>query len=474
MISLGPGEEAQATRTRPTAAPAGLIPRVAERWQLKPRLLAFGGGQRRPERAGPGVSRAPATAPATAPAAAAIPWRAVVAQALGMWLATRVAFALFTYFAVTYFAELFSPVGQYAAFSPRALLHAWQQWDASWYLNIAQHGYWEIQATGFFPLYPMLIRVATFVLGDTHSLTAALLVANLGTLGAFVALGLLAAGEDGSETSAWRAIRVAAAYPLAFFLAAPYTEGLFLAFAAGSLFCARRGAWLWAALWAFLAGLTRPTSIVLILPLLWEFGRQHDWWRMASSEWWRQGHWRAPLRLLEASAVTEAAAVMGAVPLAIGLFALYCWQRFGDPLIFLRAQRIYWSHMLMPPWQGLSLALGHYFAAPAWTYLQSWLLVDLAPLAIFALLTLATIRRIPFAFTLYMLGLLYMATATPLIGYSDTFRSVGRYLLASAPIFLLLGRWTERRPWLDLLIVSGGFLLQAVFTLHWLLGQAPI
>jgi hypothetical protein len=162
------------------------------------------------------------------------------------------------------------------------------------------------------------------------------------------------------------------------------------------------------------------------------------------------------------------------VPLAIGLFALYCWQRFRDPFIFLRAQRIYWNHQPMPPWQSIGLALRHYLTAPAWTYLQSWLLVDLAPLVIFTILTLVTIRRLPFAFTLYMLGLLYLSIATPLIGYSDTFRSAGRYLLASAPIFLLLGRWTERRPWLDMLVVSVGFLLQAIFTLHWLLGRAPI
>jgi hypothetical protein len=40
--------------------------------------------------------------------------------------------------------------------------------------------------------------------------------------------------------------------------------------------------------------------------------------------------------------------------------------------------------------------------------------------------------------------------------------SAGRFLVVASPMFLLFGRWTERRPWLDLLIVSGGFLIQAV------------
>jgi hypothetical protein len=52
----------------------------------------------------------------------------------------------------------------------------------------------------------------------------------------------------------------------------------------------------------------------------------------------------------------------------------------------------------------------------------------------------------------------------------DYLMSAGRFLLVAAPAFLLLGRWSARRPWLDLLLVSGGFLLQAVLLTFFLSG----
>lgn len=64
---------------------------------------------------------------------------------------------------------------------PRELLYAWKRWDVLWYITIAHLGYWREQAAAFFPLYPMLIKGATFVIGERWML-AAMAVANLGTL----------------------------------------------------------------------------------------------------------------------------------------------------------------------------------------------------------------------------------------------------------------------------------------------------
>jgi hypothetical protein len=215
---------------------------------------------------------------------AGVSWRRVAKQATAMWLATRVAYALFTYFVVMF--QHAGPAAEFAPFGPHALLASWNHWDGLWYIHIAQAGYWNEQPTAFFPLYPILIKVTTLIFGQ-HWLFAAMLVSNLGSLLAFIGIGLLAAHEDHSEAAAVRAIRVTIAYPLAFFLVAPYTEGLFLGFAALSLYTARRGLWRWAALWAFLAGLTRPTGIVLLPALAWELGRQRGWW-VAVGIWLRK------------------------------------------------------------------------------------------------------------------------------------------------------------------------------------------
>jgi hypothetical protein len=382
-----------------------------------------------------------------------------------MWLATRMAFVLLTYFVVVLGsgakATRFTPV------SPHFLLDAWNHWDADWYIRIAHGSYFNAQATAFFPLYPLLIRLATLVIG-THWVLSALLVANLGTLGAFVGIGLLAANEDGSETAASRTIRVATAYPLALFLFAPYSEGLFLALVTAALFCARRGSWRWAALWAFVSGLTRPTGVVLMLPLLWEYGRQHGWW---GSAWRRARGWRRQPGAPSWRALGGAMLLLAAVPLAVSLYAAYLWLHFGHPLLFLHVQRIYWARENQPIWFTIPATIQQHMATPAWTYWRARQWLDLGPVLIFGALTIAGLRHLPFAFTLYMLGLLYLTVAQPVVvnpGYPDMLMSAGRFLVAAAPAFLLVGQWIERRPWLDLLVVSGGFMLQAVFAASFL------
>ena len=396
-------------------------------------------------------------------------WRRVALQAAGLWLVTRLTLLLFTCFAATLTPNR-AHVDQ-LSFGPRSLALLWQRWDAQWYLGIAQHGYTSAQAAAFFPLYPLLIRLVTAVIGP-HWLAAALLVSNLAALGAFVGLGLLSVQESGSSRAASETIRVFAAYPLAFFLAAPYTEGVFLALTIFGLLAMRQGRWRWATLCAALAMLTRPMGIILLPPFLYEYGRQHGWWRVA---WWHRSIWRDRATLRDVSgALGIAACVMG----ALGLYILYLAHQFGDPLLFLHAEQQYWHHTPMIGTGNSALtsqvlprlAASAATAAPHWTYEVARSLVDLAPLAIFGVLTLVAARRLPRAYTLYMLCLLALILATPRPDRLGYFVSAGRYLLAAVPLFLLLARWARQRPWLDLLLTSGGFLMQAVFAAYFLSG----
>jgi hypothetical protein len=417
----------------------------------------------------------PVVRPARATRAAG--WRVTVAEAAAMWGATRITLLAFTWCAVTFAAALRS--GQthllaafpHPAVSAAALVQSWYRWDTVHFVHIAMHGYDTAQETAFFPLFPILVRVCMLPLGNAHPLVASLLAGNLSALAAFVGVGLLASSEGGHR-AAPRALRMLAAYPLAFFLAAGYSDALFLALAVFCLLAARRGAWLWAALCAFLAALTRSTAVVLILPMLWEYARQHGW--MDELRSLRTRGVSSLLESLEPGALNEFAGLLASVPLGMALYATYLWHRFGHPLVFVRAQTLYWHRVNMPLWQSIPRAVASYFATPAGTYDQARLLVDLAPLVIFTVLTLVAIRRMPIAFTLYMLGLLYLCVAAPMLDTvlndPDIFVSSGRFLTAAFPIFLLLGRWSGRRPWLDLLLVSGGFMLQVVLAAFFLAG----
>ncbi|WIG60939.1 MAG: hypothetical protein OJF49_003687 [Ktedonobacterales bacterium] len=382
-------------------------------------------------------------------------WRAIAKEAAVYWLASRALLLVFTW--VAFLVGVPAAQGQPTS-DPALLLHAWLHWDGYWYEGIARLGYWNGQSTAFFPLYPLLIGAGTLLIGEQNRWFAALLVANLGTLAAFIGMALLAANEYGARTAVGT-LRALVVYPAAFFLAAPYTEGIFLGCAAFGLLFARRGAWGWAALCVLLACLTRITGVILILPLVWEFVRQQRQTGLPAD---RRGRWRALATL---------AMVACAGPLGIGVYMLYLWGRFGNPTIFLSVEQVYWGHNTTPLWDSLALAAARYGAIPPWTMSHALMLIEVSALLIFAVFTLVTMRRMPFAFTLYMLGLLYLCVSSPILKVPDIYQSSARYLIVGAPFFVLLGREMQCRPWLDFLVVCSGFLLQAVLLANFLAGN---
>jgi hypothetical protein len=395
--------------------------------------------------------------PAAAPTASALPVWTIVRQAGLLWLATRAAFAIFTYVAVPFNGQNVHGPPNTRSYPPHVLIDQWNRWDTQWYTGIAINGYHDIYTTAFFPFYPFLIHLGIIVTGAAHAATVALVISNLATLAAFIAIGLLAALEYGPAFSPF-GIRALAAFPLAFFLAGGYSDSVFLAFAAFGLLCARRGLWYWAAGCAALATLTRLFGLVLILPLLWEWIGQY---RLA-----HPGPWRVP----SLRGVAEFASLALAVPLALLFWAIYLDVKVGDPFSYFTVQRKYWNHYAVGPWQWFQSAHDTLARLPGWSYPQVRVLFDLAPVIAVLLLTIIAFRSLPLSFGLYMLGTLFICLTSSVPLNFDPFTGQGRYMLMSVPIFLLLGRWMARRPGLDLFIVSAGFMLQGLFTAIFLRG----
>lgn len=142
------------------------------------------------------------------------------------------------------------------------------QWDGPRYLEIAQSGYHypafdaqgqEINSNlAFFPLYPMLGRALALLPGltDAAALLAVAVIGSLAAAWALFALGTRFAGRGVGVALAlgWSMV------PRGFLQAMPYSEGLFTALSAWSLYAlAVRRYWL-AGLLCALAGLTRPTG----------------------------------------------------------------------------------------------------------------------------------------------------------------------------------------------------------------------
>ncbi|MEV7399264.1 glycosyltransferase family 39 protein [Streptomyces sp. NPDC091267] len=150
-----------------------------------------------------------------------------------------------------------------------------ERWDSVWYQRVAEHGYGYTVITladggihsdlAFFPLLPALERGVAEV--------TPLGLAGAGLLVAWVA-GLLAAWgifAVGARLYGRRAGVVLAAlwgvYPTAFVQSMAYTETLFTALAAWSLYAVLTRRWIVAGALCVLAGLTRPSAAALIAAL---------------------------------------------------------------------------------------------------------------------------------------------------------------------------------------------------------------
>jgi hypothetical protein len=150
------------------------------------------------------------------------------------------------------------------------------RWDTTWYMSVIVDGYRyrsanlsrEQQNLAFFPALPMITRLVGRLFGGAS--TAFLWGGTLVVFGAFFwsltyvyRLARDVLDEDHAQWVIW----VTAAYPFAVFYGAVYTESYFLLGAAGAFYHFRRGAFVKAALFGLLVGLTRPNGCFLSIPL---------------------------------------------------------------------------------------------------------------------------------------------------------------------------------------------------------------
>src|SRR5579862_4410 len=136
------------------------------------------------------------------------------------------------------------------------LARAYSTWDAQHYLELSETGYHAGQMTNaFFPLFPLLIHLATFVF--RNSLVAALVIANLCSLAGFYLLFIFVEERFG-RGAAGDTILLYLAFPTAFFFSLPYSESLFLLLITAFFLLLFRDRPGWAAIPAILLPLSRP------------------------------------------------------------------------------------------------------------------------------------------------------------------------------------------------------------------------
>jgi hypothetical protein len=328
------------------------------------------------------------------------------------------------------------------------------RWDSGWYVSIAEGGYeappvrvGQETNHAFFPLYPALMRGVSRATGLDVARAGAL-VSAAALLGALLLLAAWTRRRFG-EQRVWPALLVFLTFPTSFFFAAVYSESLLLFLALGAVLALEEDRDGLAAAAGLLTGLTRISGLVLAPALF-----------LVS---WRRSRERGrpvPQALLRAGLV-------GASPLAgFGLFCLYFHERFGDALLFVKAQHN-WSSEAKTVFDGprlileeivRDLATGHVFVkSPVRTMEGVFLLLFL-----FLAWRLATRRLWPEA--------LYVFLTVAIVFTSGTLESGGRYVLPAFPAFAALGGLAAR-PALFRAFVVLSLVAQAGYVwlfVHWL------
>ncbi|MGK3939366.1 mannosyltransferase family protein [Streptomyces caeruleatus] len=145
------------------------------------------------------------------------------------------------------------------------------RWDALWYTRVAELGYgYEVRLPNgdvhsnlaFFPLLPWLERLLSAVTPLSYA-DAGFAVSLLASLAA--AWGVFAVADQVyGRRAGVCAVLLWAVLPVGIVQSMAYSESLFTALAAWSLYAVLRGRWVTAGLLASLAGLTRPVGLAVV------------------------------------------------------------------------------------------------------------------------------------------------------------------------------------------------------------------
>jgi hypothetical protein len=192
-------------------------------------------------------------------------------------------------------------------------IYSLANFDGVYYLKIAKDGYQQFEQA-FFPLYPLLIKLITFL--TQNYLISGLLISNLCFLfGLFLFKKYL---KKINQNSPWVFVFLLL-FPTSFFFITVYTESLFFVFLVLVFYFFSQKKYFLAAIFSFFASLTRINGILLTLPFLILIDK-----KMKDK--------KISLTLFLYPLITV---------LGLTFYMVYLLKTTGDPLLFLNSQKVF-------------------------------------------------------------------------------------------------------------------------------------
>jgi len=301
-------------------------------------------------------------------------------------------------------------------------LAMWNRWDSIHYLDVAEFGYRSSSTlkAWFYPMFPWFTRAVASITGNY--LASAFIVSGIALMIAAILLRRLVQ-LDHQPDVARGAVWFFLIFPTAYFLHIGYSESLFLAFALGSIFAARRGRWWPAGALGALAWSTRPTGIVLVPTLAVE--ALHQW--ITTKRWDWRWLW------------------IGFVPLGFVTYLFLNWKVSGEPFAFLQMRKPLFAMSFAWPWVGIREAIMNLHRPPNQAEMvgaQELFFVALS----FVCLVVSWIRLRPL-YAVWMTGNWLLFTCVTFI------ESAPRYAITLFPIFILFALLAKNRLWNGIITV---------------------
>ncbi|MBN1871552.1 MAG: glycosyltransferase family 39 protein [Candidatus Omnitrophica bacterium] len=318
-------------------------------------------------------------------------------------------------------------------YSRHLWLDIWGIHDSGWYLGIANEWYPAIlkvgeSSFGFFPLYPLLMRLLGGVIGSNY--IAGIIVSNICLVITAVFLYKLVKLTADDDT-ALRTMKYLIVFPSAFILSAVFAESLFLALLVICFYYAKKEKWLLVGVSGFLLSLTKAIGVVVILPLLYEY--------LKAKRFKLQNLKRDIFFLLM-------------IPLGPSVFAAYTYYLTGDFYAYVFAQISGWGTGVSNP---LVLLYRNIFTD---------IHVVLSVLAIVLLLSVFC-KRIGFSY--WLLGILFIISS--LMSGQGFIFSIGRFVVVIFPMYIALAE-LGRDKGIDEAVTLFLAILQGCFMAFWSAG----
>jgi hypothetical protein len=355
---------------------------------------------------------------------------------VGWFAASRLAIAVLGVIGVATFAT-FVDQGTLVLDNPAALnpVNVWHKWDSIWYQRIAEYGYgYELdtpqgQATaGFFPLYPLTIRLIMTLVPALSFFWVATIFSNLVALAALL---LLARSLIPRDDMVGRVMTIMMTSAGSFYLSIPYTESLFLLLVVATIVATRRRRYELAGLLAGLSATTRAHGLALVaVPAI-------ACWLDATLA--ARARWTRVLMTL----------ALFAVPVVIYLAYLENVQ--SSWYAFVTRQQL-WDNPSPYPFQALIGLIEFPRRISGWVHGAFWLL--------YLGLLVRYWRRLPLGESLFCAGVFVISTQ------QEAFHGVYRYMVPLVPLTLALAddRADVRHAIIAINLVFGVLMILAFVT----------